>query len=80
MDLWDWFILRPVQKKIRRKKPESKWGDKLYFHRQVDWARDKLFFWLPNRIYKKSGILIEILLIIALILIVGFLGGFSYLF
>jgi hypothetical protein len=66
MDLWDWFILRPIQKKKRKKKPESKWGDKYYFHRIVDWVRVKLFFWLPKRIYKKSGVIIEVLLICGL--------------
>ena len=73
MDLWDWFTLRPIQKKIRNKNPESKWGDKYYFHRIVDWTREKLFFWLPTRIYKKSGIMIEILLICGLSLIIIFL-------
>ncbi len=66
MDLWDWFTLRPIQKKIRNKNPESKWGDKYYFHRIVDWVRKKLFFWLPKRVYKRSGVLIEIFLICAL--------------
>ncbi|MBY9012061.1 MAG: hypothetical protein KGD70_06780 [Candidatus Lokiarchaeota archaeon] len=70
IDVWDWFILRPIQKKIRVNKPESKWGDKYYFHQIVDWVREKLFFWLPERIYKKSGIIIEILLICGLSLII----------
>jgi len=70
MDLWDWFILRPIQKKVKNKDPESKWGDKYYFHRIVDWVRDKLFYWLPKRNYKKSGIIIEILLICGLSLII----------
>ncbi len=80
MDLWDWLTLRPIQKKIRKKTPESKWGDKYYFHRIVDWVREKLFFWLPKRNYKKSGILIEIVLIIVFILYIGFLGGFAHFF
>lgn len=80
MDVWDWLILRPIQKKRKIKNPESKWGDKYYFHRMVDWTREKLFYWLPKRIYKKSGIMIEIVLIIVLILIIGLLGGFTYLF
>ncbi len=70
MDLWDWFTLRPIQKKIRKKNPESKCGDKYYFHRIVDWVREKLFFWLPKRNYKKSGVIIEILLICGLSLII----------
>ena len=79
IDLWDWFILRPLQKKVRNKNPESKWGDKYYFHHIVDWVKDKLFFWLPKRIYKKSGIVIEIVIILVLIVLIGFLGGFTYL-
>ncbi len=74
IDVWDWFILRPIQKRIRKKNPESKWGDKYYLHWTVDWVRDKLFFWLPVRNYKKSGILIEIFIIIILSVILGFLG------
>ncbi len=80
VDIWDWFTLRPIQKKKRKRTPESKWGDKLYFHPIVDWVREKLFFWLPKRIYKKSGILIEIVIILVFILLIGFLGGFTYLF
>ena len=75
MDLWDWFTLRPIQKKIRKKNPESKWGDKYYFHRIVDWFRNKLFFWLPKRTYKRSGVFIEILLICVLSLILIFLDA-----
>jgi len=75
IDIWDWLILRPIQKRIRKKNPESKWGDKYYLHRTVDWVRDKLFFWLPVRNYKKSGILIEIFIIITLSIILGFLGA-----
>ena len=78
MDLWDWLTLRPIQKKIKNKNPESKWGDKYYFHRIVDWVRERLFFWLPKRNYKKSGILIEIVIIIVFVLLIGVLGGFAY--
>ena len=74
MDLWDWFTLRPIQKKIKNKNPESKWGDKYYFHRIVDWVRLKLFYWLPKRIYKKSGILIEISIIIVFAILLGLLN------
>ena len=70
MDLWDWFILRPIQNKVKNKNPESKWGDKYYFHRIVDWVRYKIFFWLPKRNYKKSGIIVEILLICGMFLII----------
>ena len=74
MDLWDWFILRPIQKKIRNKNPEFKWGDKYYFHHIVDWVRERLFFWIPKRNYKKSGILIEISIIIVFAILLGLLN------
>lgn len=80
VDLWDWFTLRPIQKKIRNKNPESKWGDRYYFHPIIDWVREKLFFWLPKRNYNKSGIVIEIAIIIIFILLIGIIGGFTYLF
>lgn len=80
VDLWDWFTLRPIQKKIRNKNPESKWGDRYYFHPIIDWVREKLFFWLPKRNYNKSGIVIEIAIIIIFILLIGTIGGFTYLF
>jgi hypothetical protein len=75
IDIWDWLILRPIQKRIRKKNPESKWGEKYYLHRTVDWVRNTLFFWLPVRNYKKSGIMIEIFIIITLSIILGFLGA-----
>ena len=65
-DLWDWFILRPIQKKKKKKVPETKWGEKYYFHRIIDATRNKLFYWLPKWNYKKGGILIEIIIIIIL--------------
>jgi len=66
MDFTDWYILRPIQKKKKKKNPETKWGEKYYFHRIVDATRNKLFYWLPKWNYKKGGILIEILIIIIL--------------
>jgi len=71
---WISILLRPIQKKIKRKNPDSKWGDKYYFHQIVDWVRVKLFFWLPKRIYKKSGILIEISIIIVFALLLSLLN------
>jgi hypothetical protein len=75
IDLWDWMILRPIQKKKKAKNPVSNWGDKYYFHRMVDWTRDKLFFWLPQRSYKRSGVIIELIIICVLSLILVFLGA-----
>ena len=66
MDFTDWYILRPIQKKKKKKNPETKWGEKYYFHRIVDATRNKLFYWLPKWNYKKGGILIEVLIIIIL--------------
>jgi len=65
-DLWDWFILRPIQNKKKKNVPETKWGEKYYFHRIIDATRNKLFYWLPKWNYKKGGILIEIMIIIIL--------------
>ena len=65
-DLWDWFILRPIQNKKKKNVPETKWGEKYYFHRIIDATRNKLFYWLPKWNYKKGGILIEVLIIIIL--------------
>ncbi len=65
-DLWDWFILRPIQNKKKKNVPETKWGEKYYFHRIIDATRNKLFYWLPKWNYKRGGILIEISIIIFL--------------
>ncbi len=73
IDIWDWFTLRPIQKIKRKKNPESKWGEKYYFHRIVDATRNKLFYWLPKWNFKKAGILIEIFIIVVLIVIIIFL-------
>jgi len=75
IDIWDWLILRPIQNKKREKNPESKWGEKYYLHRSVVWVRKKLFSWLPVREYKKSGIIIEIFIILTLSIILVFLGA-----
>ena len=74
IDLWDWHILRPIQKRIKSKNPDSKWGDKYYMHQIVDWVRLKLFNWLPNRRYKKSGIVIEISIIIVFTILLSMLN------
>lgn len=63
MDIWDWCIVRPLQRRKKRKNPESNWGDNLYIHGPVDWMRRNLFSWLPQRRYKKAGIIVEIIVI-----------------
>lgn len=73
MDLWDWFILRPIQKRKKKKNPESKWGNNLYFHIIVDWFRDKFLYWLPRWNYIRSGIIIEIFTIVITSLIIFFI-------
>ena len=73
IDIWDWFILRPIQNRKRKKVPETNWGEKYYFHRIVDVTRNKLFYWLPKWNYKRATILIEILIIVVLVLLIIFL-------
>jgi hypothetical protein len=73
IDFWDWFILRPLQNRKRKKVPETNWGEKYYFHRIVDATRNKLLYWLPKWNYKKAGILIEILIIVVLVILIIFL-------
>jgi len=68
VDIWDWLILRPIQKRIKKSKPDSKWGDNLYFHKGVDWLRDKLFSKFPNWNYKRQAIIFELVIIALLIL------------
>ncbi len=54
MDIWDWFILRPIQNRKKKINPETNWGEKYYFHRIVDATRNKIFYWLPKWNYKKG--------------------------
>lgn len=70
MDIWDWLILRPIQKKKKIRKPNSQWGEKFYLHIIVDWFRKTFFNWLPKWNYKKSAVFIEISIITCLILII----------
>ena len=78
-DIWDWYILRPIQRR-RERKGLKVWGKKLFFHRFVDWVRDNFFSWLPRWNYKKGGIIIEILVIIGFLIWILLLNGFSFLF
>ncbi len=73
VDIWDWFILRPLQNRKKKKVPETNWGEKYYFHRIIDATRNKLFYWLPKWNYKKAGILIEIFIIVVLVIFIIFL-------
>jgi hypothetical protein len=78
-DIWDWYILRPIQRK-REKKGLGVWGENLYFHSFVDRVRDTFFNWLPRWNYRKGGIIIEILVIIGFFIWILFLDGFSFIF
>ncbi|TFF99504.1 MAG: hypothetical protein EU542_08975 [Promethearchaeota archaeon] len=64
MDIWDWFIVRPIQKRKRKKNPDTVWENPLYLHGSADWVRKNLLFWLPKWNYKKGGIVIEIIIIL----------------
>jgi hypothetical protein len=70
IDIWDWLILRPIQKRKRKNTPTSRWGNNLHAHKMVDWFRNTFFFWLPKWNYKKSGVLIEISIILISIFII----------
>jgi hypothetical protein len=78
MDIWDWVILRPKQRKIKAEDPNAKfWGDNLFLHSLKDRFQEKVppFSWLPNWNYKKKGVIIEIITITILwILVAYFLG------
>jgi len=63
IDIWDWLILRSLQKIKKKYTPSSKWGENLYIHRLIDRFRCRLFYWLPKWNYKKPGVIIEILII-----------------
>ena len=70
IDVWDWFILRPLQKKKALSGADANWGQKWYLHKHSDWVRDKFFGWLPNWRYKYFGIINEIIIIITLSIII----------
>ncbi|MHA2005820.1 MAG: hypothetical protein ACXABO_07700 [Promethearchaeota archaeon] len=70
MDIWDWFILRPIQNIKKKTHTDSIWGDKYYFHPIIDKFRDKFFYWLPKWNYEKGGVLIEICVIIMLVIFI----------
>jgi hypothetical protein len=66
IDIWDWFILRPLQKRKMKSGENLNWGKGWYLHKHSDWIRDNLFGWLPNWRYKYFGIITEVILIIFL--------------
>jgi hypothetical protein len=72
-DIWDWLILRMIQKIKKKRDPASNWGDFLRFHNIVDNFRDTFFSWLPRRENKKSGVFIEISFVIIFTIIILFI-------
>ena len=62
-DIIDWFILRPIQNRKKRKNPGSEWNKKYLFHKIADWIRNNIFFWLPDFTYKKYGVINELIII-----------------
>jgi hypothetical protein len=66
VDIWDWLILRSIEKKKKEKKPDFTFNKNYYIHNAVDKFREKIFFWLPNWNYKRKGIIPELVLIIIL--------------
>ena len=65
LDIWDWTIVRRIQKRrnINRK---INYHHNNFFHRIIDKIREKTLFWLPNWIYEKKAVLVEIIIIILL--------------
>jgi hypothetical protein len=66
-DIWDWTIVRRIQKR-RNKNRKIDYQHNNFFHRRVDKIREKTLFWLPNWIYEKKAIIVELIIIIALII------------
>lgn len=62
-DIIDWFILRPIQNRKKRKNPGSELDKNYFFHHIADWIRNKFFFWLPDLTYKRYGVITELLII-----------------
>jgi hypothetical protein len=71
-DIIDWYILRPIQNRKKRRNPEFKGDNFLLFHPIVDWLRNKLLFWLPDLTYKKYGIITELITIGILSILISF--------
>ena len=64
-DIWDWGIVRRVQK---RRDPERRinYHRSNFFHRIIDKIREKTLFWLPSWIYEKKAVLVEIIIVFCL--------------
>jgi len=71
-DIVDWYILRPTQKRRKKKESSPKIEYILVFHPIIEWIRAKFFFWLPKWNYKKFGILIELAFIASISILIYF--------
>ncbi len=69
-DLWDWYTLRNIAS--RKNNPD--WAKQYYLHPIADKVRSSLFMWMPNLIYKRTGIIPELILIILWFVILFFFG------
>jgi hypothetical protein len=68
VDLWDWAIMRRIQKRKKENENIDKWGEKYFIHYKIiDKIREKVFFWLPNWNHNKYAIIPELIMIISLI-------------
>ena len=62
-DIIDWFIIRPIRNRKKRKNSESNVKNVYSLHQISDWIRKKLLFWLPDLTYKKYGVITELIII-----------------
>ena len=72
VDLIDWLILRPLDKK-RNENRTVDYKKSYFFHNFIDKLREKLLFWLPNWNYKKYAIIPEIIIITTLGILIYYL-------
>jgi len=68
-DIWDWWILRQIQRRI---KEDFKW-EKYSLHAISNKVRIKLFMWLPDLTYNHKGIIVEVFIVISLFIIILYL-------
>ena len=71
-DIWDWTIVRRIQKR-RNIDGKIDYHHNNFFHRIIDKIREKTLFWLPNWIYEKKAVLVEIIIVVVL-----FIGVMSF--
>lgn len=72
VDIIDWIILRGYRK-LKSQKVSAEGKKNFYIHDSITKIRDKFLMWLPDWRYKKSAIISEIILIIALLFLIFYL-------